>query len=457
MRDHRPFDFTEGPVMRQMVAFAAPTFFANILQASYHFVDSLWVGNLLGSDALAAVTLSSPVVFTILAFIIGMNSASLTILSQARGRRDEEGLRQSLNAFVVILGLLTVVLGAIGIAASSAILRWLGAPVDLMPTASAYLRILFAGIPFLFGYTFMGTILRALGDSRTPLRIVGTAVALHVALDPLFIAGFGWGVPGAAAATLVSQGTAFVWGLTYAIRRLRVPFSVPRWPPKEYALEVIRLGVPGGLQMISVSSGMVAVMGVVAGFGKSVLAGFGAVQRIESMMMLPGQTLGSVVNSMAGQNIGAGRWDRVRTITRDAMLLIIGASAVMGAICFFGSGWLVRLFTDDPEAVEFGVGYLRTVSLFFVLVGFNFVMNGITRAAGAMFAVLALNILSLWVLRYPLVALMSERLGPSGIAWGFAASFALSFLAIAAYFLTGRWRRARLHLPGRDKGPNGTR
>lgn len=450
MRDKRRFDFTEGNVMKQMVAFAAPTFFANILQASFQFVDSLWVGNLIGSDALAAVSLSSPVIFAILAFIIGVNSASLTILSQARGRNDEAGVRHSLNAFVVILGMLTAVLGVIGMTASATILRWLGTPDELMPMAEAYLRISFAGIPFLFGYNFIGTIMRALGDSRTPLNIVGTAVALNLVLDPLLIAGFGWGVHGAAIATLMSQGAAFVWGLVYAIRMLKVPFSVPYWPPRQYALEVIRLGVPGGLQMISVSSGMVVIMGVVAGFGKSVLAGFGAVQRIESMMLLPGQTLGSVVNSMAGQNIGAGKWDRVRTITRDAMLLIVAASAVMGGICYFGAERLVRLFTDDREAIEFGIGYLKTVSLLYVFLGFNFVLNGISRSAGAMMAVLVLNIISFWVLRYPLVALFSGWLGPQGISWGVSASFVISFLTVAAYFLSGRWRRARLYVPQKD-------
>lgn len=165
-------DFTEGSIMKKMILFSWPIFLGNVLQSSYQIVDSLWVGNLLGAQALGAVTLSSTVIFTILSFIIGINSATLTILSQRIGAGDNEGLKRSLNAFVTVLGILAVGLGVVGFFMSPYILQLMGTPESIMPIASTYLRINFIGILFLFGYNFIGTVLRAVGDSKTPLRFI---------------------------------------------------------------------------------------------------------------------------------------------------------------------------------------------------------------------------------------------------------------------------------------------
>src|SRR5699024_5826070 len=160
---------------------------ANLLQSSYQFADSLWIGNLLGSDALGAVAVSSVVVFTTLSFVIGMNNAALAILSQQRGRGDEQGLVRYLNAFVVTLFTLSIVLGLAGFLLSGTILEILGTPDSIMVEAREYLQISFLGMLFLFGYNFISTVLRSLGDSRTPLRFVTMAVILNIGLDPLFI------------------------------------------------------------------------------------------------------------------------------------------------------------------------------------------------------------------------------------------------------------------------------
>lgn len=438
------FDFTIGSIPKTMILFALPTFAANALQSSYQFIDSLWVGNLLGADALGAVSLSSPIIFTILSFIIGMNSATLTVLSQAKGRQDEIGLKRSLNAFVVVLGLLTIALGFLGWYLSPAIVRMLGAPEALVAPAVVYLRINFIGIAFLFGYNFIGTVLRALGNSHTPLRIVLLAVVLNTVLDPIFIAVFDLGIAGAAYATVISQGIAFVYGIVYSLRNRTIPFSVPHLPDRRYTRQVLQLGFPGGLQMVAVSSGLVVIMSIVASFGETVVAGFGAAQRIESIIMLPAMTLGSVVNTMAGQNIGAGKWDRVRTIAYSSTIGIIALSLLLGALCFVAAKPLVRLFVDDPETIRFGTTYLRSVAFFYTFLGINFVLNGVARSSGAMFQVLILNIISFWVLRFPLTALFASLFGSDGIAYGIAASFVVSSFISAAYYVSGHWRKSKV-------------
>ncbi|WCN37374.1 MATE family efflux transporter [Aneurinibacillus uraniidurans] len=440
----RRFDFTEGNILCQMVAYSLPIFLTNVLQASYQFVDSLWVGNLLGSNALASVSVSGTIIFTILSFIIGMNGATLTILAQRKGAGDERGLQESLNAFVVVFALLAISLGLIGYVLSPYILTWIGTPDTIHKLATEYLQVNALGIVFLFGYNFIGTVLRALGDSRTPIRFVLAAVILNTVLDPLFIAGFHMGVVGAAAATILSQGLSFVYALIYTKRTGKIPFTKPHRPDKQYAATIFRLGIPAGLQMMLISGGMMAVISIVNSFGEDVVAGFGAAQRMDSLIMLPILTLGSAVTSMAGQNIGAGKWERVNGVTRSGIGLIMSISAIIAVVVYVFAPAMLGWFVENPAAIHFGAAYLRTVCLFYPFLGINFVLNGVIRGAGAMLAVLVLNFISFWVLRYPLSALFSRWLGESGIAYGMGVSFLLSAGFAVLYYRLGSWKRVRI-------------
>lgn len=438
----RQYDFTEGNIFKQLLIFSAPIILTNLLQISYQFIDSLWVGNLIGADALGAVALSGTVVFTVLSFVIGLNNAALTILSQQKGRGSEAGLRRYLNAFVVLLSVMSVALGIVGFLCSEWILRMLGTPDTMLPMAASYLKINFIGILFLFGYNFIGTVLRSVGDSKTPLYFVLTAVVLNTVLDPLFIAGFGWGIEGAAYATIFSQGVAFASGAIYTVRRKLVPFTKPHIPAKKEVLDILRLGIPAGLQMSVISAGVMAIMSVVASFGPAVVAGYGAAQRLDSLIMLPAQALGTAVNSMAGQNIGAGKWDRVHRITFYGFVYSTGIMLVfaLGIVLFAGFG--IRLFIQEPEAARFGSEYLKMIAFFYPFLGINFILNGAVRAAGAMFQVLILNIISFWVLRYPVTYLFAHMFGEKGIAFGIGASFVVSSVLAFLYYKFGKWRRA---------------
>lgn len=440
----RQMDFTEGSIMKKMILFSSPIFLGNLLQSSYQIVDSLWVGNLLGAQALGAVSISSTIIFTVLSFIIGMNGATLTVLSQRMGAKDSEGLRISLNAFVFVLGILAIMLGILGFFMSNTILRWMGTPESILPMAVTYLKINFIGILFLFGYNFIGTVLRAVGDSRTPLRFISLAVGLNIILDPLFIAGFQMDIAGAAVATVVSQGAAFLFGLIYSIRAKGLPFTVPTPPPWEEFTRIFRLGLPSGFSMMVISGGMLAIMTVVTSFGENVIAGYGAAQRLDSLIMLPATTLGSAITSMAGQNIGAGKWHRVTDIAKSGLFLILTVTFTIALIVFLLSELLIRMFVSDPATVNFGATYLRIVAFFYPFLGINFVLNGIVRASGAMVQVLVLNTLSFWVLRFPLSWGFSTWLGENGIAVGIGVSFVISSLFSFAYYRFGKWRKIDL-------------
>ncbi|PSL43596.1 putative MATE family efflux protein [Salsuginibacillus halophilus] len=444
-------DFTEGSIMKKMILFSWPIFVGNLLQSSYQIIDSLWVGNLLGAEALGAVSISATVIFTMLSFIIGINGATLTVLSQHKGAGNQAGLARSLNAFVFVLGSLAVMLGALGFFLAPYILRFMGTPESIMPMAETYLQINMLFIFLLFGYNFVGTVLRALGDSKTPLRFIFLAVILNTILTPIFIHVLGLGIQGAAIATVLSQGTALVVGLYISIAHRGVPYSMPRLPDWEEFKRLFRLGLPSGLSMMAISGGVLAIMTVVTSFGDTVVAGYGAAQRVDSLIMLPGLTLGSAIQSMAGQNIGAQLWDRVTAIAKSGVLLILGVATTISLFVFLMSGIIMSAFVDDTETVAFGSTYLQLVAFFYPFLGINFVLNGIVRAAGAMVPVLILNIVSFWVLRFPLAWLLSSWFGPEGIAVGIGLSFIISAAIAALYYRFGRWRNIQL-VENEDEG-----
>lgn len=437
-------DFTKGNIFKQLFWFSTPIMLTNLLQVSYQFIDSLWVGNLLGATALGAVAVSSTVLFTVLSFIIGINNATLTILSQQKGMDHEDGLKKYLNAFVVLLSLLSIFVGGLGFFFSQTILEWLNTPVEMVEGATTYLKVNFLGILFLIGYNFIATVLRAIGDSKTPFHFVLLATILNAVLDPIFIATFDLGILGAGLATVIAQGMAFLYGLSIVLRKKLAPFSWPRLPSKVEVSLILKLGIPAGLQMMAISAGIMAIMSVVNSFGKDVVAGFGAAQRIDSLIMLPASALGTAVNSMAGQNIGAKQWERVSKIAKYGVLYNLGIMLIVATAVVFLAPYGIRLFIREPEAVQFGADYLIIIAFLYPFLGINFVLNGIVRASGAMFQVLVLNIISFWVLRYPLTFLFSKLFGENGIAFGMGASFIISSVIAFLYYRYGKWNKKEL-------------
>lgn len=437
-------DFTQGNIFRHLILFSGPIMLTDLLQTSYQIVDSLWIGNLLGANALGAVAVSSTIIFTVLSFVIGLNNATLAILSQQKGRDDEEGLRRYLNAFVVTLSSLVIVLSIGGILLTEPLLQLLGTPRAMFHDAKIYLLINFLGIVFLVGYNFISAVLRSIGDSRTPLKFVTLAVMLNVFLDPLFIAGFNLGIAGAAIATILSQGTAFVYGVYFVIKRKLVPFSWPYKPKWKEVSTILHVGIPSGLQMAVISSGLAAIMSVVTSFGEDVVGGFGAAQRIESLLLLPAGALGTAVSSMAGQNIGVKNWRRVHQVARFGLLYNLIIMVAVGLIVFIFAEFAVKMFTRDIGAVKFATVYLKILAFFFPFLGVNFVLNGVVRASGAMYQVLVLNIISFWVLRYPLTYLFANKFGEVGIGFGIGTSFVISSILAALYYIFGNWKKKQL-------------
>ncbi|MDO5359483.1 MAG: MATE family efflux transporter [Jeotgalicoccus sp.] len=437
-------DFTTGPILKPLIIFSAPIMLANLLQTSFQIVDSLWVGNILGAEALGAVAIATTILVTILSFILGLNNAALTILSQQHGRKDDEGLKRYLNAFIVIMTVMSVVFAVIGYIFAESLLGIIGTPDDILDMTASYLQISLLGMFFLFGYNFINTVFRALGDSKTPLRIVFIAVILNAVLSPLFMIVFDLGIQGAALATVGSQTIAFLYSVYLAVKRKLVPFKMPSIPARYEVGLILKLGIPAGLQMGVIHAGIAAILSVVTQFGADSVAGFSAAQRLDSLIMLPAMALGTAVNAMAGQNIGIQQWSRVKQIARYAALYNFGLMLSIAAVVIIFAEAGIRMFIQDEAAVEFGTNYLRIVALCYPFLGLNFVLNGIVRASGAMYQVLILNIISFWILRYPVSALFASYFGEIGVGMGMGVSFIISSIFAYLYYKFGKWREKEL-------------
>ncbi|SFL68330.1 putative efflux protein, MATE family [Gracilibacillus orientalis] len=442
MSRHR--DFTNGNIWVDLFYFSSPIMLAQLLQVSYQFIDSLWVGNLIGANALGAVNIAGTVIFTVLAFIIGINNTTLTVLSQQKGKGNEEGVQTYVNAFVVTLSALAIVMGILGFIFARPILLLLGTPDTMMPEAIAYLRINAIGILFLVGYNFISTALRAVGDSKTPLQFVAIAVLLNIGLDPLFISVLDLGVQGAAVATILSQGFSFVYGVMFVIKKKIIPLKWPTLPLWSEVKLILNLGIPSGLQMAVISAGAAAIMSVVTSHGEAAVAGYSAAQRLDSLFLLPAHALGATVNSMAGQNIGVGKWDRVKQIATYSVIYNTVMMLLFAGLIVLFAEFGISLFIQEEAAVQFGAKYLIIIAFFYPFLGINFVLNGIVRASGAMYQILILNLLSFWALRYPLAYLFSEKMGEDGIGYGIGVSFMLSSVIAFLYYRFGKWRDKRI-------------
>jgi putative MATE family efflux protein len=438
-------DLTRGSEGKAILAFAVPMLLGNVFQQLYSTVDGIVVGQFVGKEALAAVGASFPIMFLMIAFVMGITMGASIMISQFFGAGDTAKLARTRDTAMIFLLAASVLVSVAGIAASGLILRLVQVPEAVFPLARDFLRIIFAGMVFMFGYNAVSAIFRGIGDSRRPLYFLVIATMVNVALELLFVAGFHWGVAGAAWATVISQAISFGLGVAYMQRtpllRLNLRVLVFDWA---LFRTMLRIGLPAGAQQTFVSLGFIALNRIVNPFGTAVIAGFTAAQRLDSFAMLPAMNLSMAVSTFVGQNLGADKPERVRRGYISALLIGIGISAALTVVMIFCNRPLVALFNIDPSVVAIGAEYLVIVSLFYPAFVVMSITGGVMRGAGDTIVQLGIGIIDLWAVRIPVSGLLSARLGTAGIWWGIPAGWCVAAAVSVAYYLTGRWKRKRL-------------
>jgi putative MATE family efflux protein len=442
----------EGPILRSLLALAIPIVAANVLQSAYQIIDAFWVGRL-GGTAVAAVSLSFPVMFLMFAVGAGLSMAGSTLIAQYVGARNDRMVGHVAGQTILMVVLASLLLGTIGYFAAPALLRLMGVAPDVYAGALGFMRVSFIGLVFNFTFFVFNAIMRSLGRPNLPVWIVAGTVLLNFALDPLLIFGWGpvpgYGVMGAAIATLLTQGVAAIIGMVILRRGLH-GVHVRRAdlvPDFAYVKRAFFLGFPASIEMSARALALVMMTFLITSFGTLTLAAYGVGSNVVQVIIIPAMGLSMAVSTLVGQNIGAGDIERAARIGRLGGLLGFAGLSVLGLPVFLFPEAIVAFFVpDDPAVIAAGAEYLRIGAPAWGFLGLQFALTGVLRASGNMVMTMVLTLVSQWVLQFPLAYILSMHtsLGAHGIWWAFPiANVAISLITICVY-ARGDWKKKRL-------------
>ena len=436
-------DLTKGNVTTTMLLFALPLILGNLLQQFYNIADTLIVGRFLGAQALAAVGSSYTLMIFLNSILLGMCMGCGILFSICYGRGDMPGLRNNVYISFVLIGAFSLLLNGAVFWLLDDILMWLQVPADVLAPMGEYLWYIFWGILFTFLYNYLASLLRAVGNSTVPLVFLGVSAVVNVALDLLFIISFGWGVMGAAVATVAAQALAAVGLAVYTV--LKAPQLLPgagnfafTWPA---ASQVLRFASLTCMQQSVMNFGILMVQGLVNSFGTVIMAAFAAAVKIDSFAYMPVQDFGNAFSTFIAQNVGAKRFDRIKQGIRSAFVTSTVFSCAVSLLVWIYAADLMGIFIQPGETVivAAGVQYLRIEGAFYCGIGCLFLFYGLYRAVKLPEMSLVLTVISLGTrvaLAYCLAAVPS--IGVVGIWWAVPIGWALADLTGAVYYWQNR-------------------
>jgi len=445
---------TEGSIAPALLAFSLPILFGNVLQSVNGSVNAIWVGRYLGEAALAGVGNSNVIMFLLFGVMFGFSMASTIMVAQCVGARNIAEAKRVVGTSAVFFLGLSLAMSVTGFALAHLLVAWLRTPADALPFALTYMRIIFLALPFMGGLFFLMAVLRGAGDSKTPFIYLFMAVVLDIALNPLLI--FGWGpvprlgIAGSAIATLIAQALSFFALVAHLYRThhfLRIGRDELRLFKVDWSLVrlLVTKGIPMGLQMFVISSSMIALTSLVNRFGSQETAAFNAAMQLWNYVQMPALAIGAAASSMAAQNVGAGKWDRVGKVATTGVMFnfLLGGSLI--TLVFVFNKHALGLFLPAGGAALGLSAHLNAIVIWsFALFGTSIVLFGVVRATGAVIPPLIMLVISLWFIRVPFAYSMLGRWHADAIWWSFPLSSTVSMLMSVAYYRFGGWRKVRL-------------
>jgi len=448
-------DLTTGSIPRHLISFALPMLAGTLLQAAYSFINAYWVGKYLGTTALAAVTTSFPIFFILMALAGGLTLATSILISQYVGAKNWTEVKRVVQGSTLLIIIVSFLLLLIGELIVVPILRLMNTPPEVLPFAVAYLRIMLLTMPCSFGVFLVGAMMRGAGDSTTPVIFQGVSVVLTAILDPVLM--FGWlhlprlGLNGTAVATVIAAALALAALLIHLERACHLVAPDWRnlrvdWP--NWAL-TFKIGIPSVIQQSLASIGMIFVIGFVNGFGENAAASFGATMRIDQLAIFPAMSVGMAVSTLTGQNIGAGRYDRVHRIFIWGIALGVALTLVASALAVGIPHQLMGMMVNDPAVIAIGVTYLRIIGACYVLFAITFAANGVINGAGYTVVTTVSTFVSFILVRAVLASILCSIYHRVEMIWyAMAISFGTSLIISLGYYFTGHWKRALIrHSP----------
>jgi putative MATE family efflux protein len=450
-------DLTQGPIAKTLMVFALPTLASSILQSLNGTVNAIWVGRFLGENALAATSNANMIMFLLMSFVFGFGMAATVLIGQAFGRKDIDGARRVVGTTMGFFFFVAIGIGAFGWVFSPALLKLLATPSGAAPLALAYLRVIFLAMPSILLTVLLMMALRGSGDALTPLFLMILAVILDAGLNPVFILGLGpaprLGIAGSATATLIANGVTFCAFLIYIYARdlpLRLRGKELKYLKPDWAIlkTIIVKGIPMGLQMIVISASALALIGLVNREGVDTTAAFGVAMQLWAYLQMPAMAFGAAVSAMTAQNIGAGRWDRVSTITRSGVIYALVITGVLVVLLAVADRPALALFLGGHSPALPIARHIQLLATWsFLLMGVTMVLFGTVRANGAVIGPLIILAIGLVPVRLGFALGAYPWLRADALWLSFPVSSVANLSLAIVFYLHGGWKKARMLVP----------
>lgn len=454
-RTHGPeMDLTTGPITRTLIMFGLPTLGGNVLQSLNGSLNAVWVGHLIGENALAAATNVNNVMFLTLAALFGFGMATTILIGQNMGRGNVDDVRRIVGTSTGMFLLLSVVLALGGWFGAPTLLHWLSTPPEALPLARGYFKIIFLAMPAVFMLTLAMMALRGTGDSRTPLKWMAISVLLDSGLNPFLIAGIGpfpkMGIEGAALATVIANYVSLVGLLLDVYRedlviRLRGAELHYLRPDPEIVKIIVAKGIPMAMQMFVVSGSAIIMISLINREGVLITAAYSVTMQLWTYIQMPAMAIGAAVSTMVAQNIGANKWDRVALVTQSGIMISLVVTISIVALLAIVDKPALALFIDMHSPAMPIAQHIQLLGTWaFIMFGVTFVLLGTMRANGAVWVAVGILFVSLYPIRIGMAIGLHPWLGADAIWLSFPLSSAVSMLLSYALYSSGLWKRARM-------------
>ena len=445
-------NLTEGSILSSLITLSIPIIFANLLQTAYQLTDTFWVGRL-GTDAIAAVSISFPIIFLIVSLGGGLAMAGTILVAQYKGKKNQKAVNHITAQTLLMVIIVSTILATIGYKLSPFLIGLMGADSNVYPSAVQYMQISFIGMVFMFTYMVFQSLMRGVGDVKTPVYIVLGTVLLNLILDPLFIFGYGFipafGVGGAAVATIGTQGLAAIIGILLLVRgKFHIQLHLKDLKPDIPLIKkMFWLGFPASIEQSTRALGMTIMTFLVASFGTLTLAAYGIGSRILSFIIIPAMGLSMATSTLVGHNIGAGKLDRAEKIVKYSSIAGFFILTIVGIIAFLFANQISAFFIPgELETIASSALFIRIMSVSFGFIGVQMAIGGAFRGSGNTTISMVLSIISLWILRFPLAYILSKHTAFAQIGIWISFPVANIVAAFIAYtwYKTGTWKQKKI-------------
>jgi putative MATE family efflux protein len=459
-KPHARMDLTQGPIARTLLMFSLPVLGSSVLQSLNGSINAIWVGRLLGPEALTATTNATLILLLLLGVMFGVGMSATIMVGQAMGAKNLPHAKKVVGTAAVFFLGTSLAMAIGGFLGSEQVLHAMDTPPEALQLAEEYLRVVFLSIPFMSFFAFVVMVQRGAGDARTPFWFMTLAAGLDVVLNPLLITGVGpfpeLGIAGSATSMLLSQAiglTAMLVHLYWRKADLRLTGAELHYLKPDTALmrTIVFKGLPMGAQMLVISSSALVMMSMINAYGTETASAYAVAVQLWTYVQMPAMAIGAAASAMAAQNVGAAKWDRVESSAWAGVSINVLLTGSLVAVLYVADPYIVELFLPaQPNAIVIAEHINNIAGWSFILFGVTFVLFGVVRSTGAVMPPLIVLFISLFLVRIVFAKLLEPSWGADAVWWSFPVSMAVSASLALAYYRWGGWRTARMGPPARE-------